>query len=260
MKKKKYKRGNVSRIVRDGEIMRYQYKPGNVTDYLTYDETLYKILGTYGVSPYLDTAGRVILQLQAGKEHRKYSMHSLAYACYHGYISSYETWEDDMQSFLDWKQVNSLTVDHADNNGHNNTVYNLSLMTGPLNTAKGTIIPRIKEPIYLNCAYCNGAYRVQMMFITGSEKMAEMMQRFTGESFRCRSGIAGIHFLCNDAESFVQCLKVLTEQRFEWAAPLKDNGKWIKRDSPCWCQNVHNSLQAQKVLSQLDEKLFQPFV
>lgn len=50
---KKYKRGNVSRIVRDGEIMRYQYKPGNVMDYLTYDETLYKILGTYGVSPYL---------------------------------------------------------------------------------------------------------------------------------------------------------------------------------------------------------------
>lgn len=240
-----------------GDVMQYRYRAGNVIDLFSVNELLYQILTTYGVCPYL-ADGRIKVQLQDGKTHRTYRIHDIAYACYHGQITNLSSWEHDLQTFLDWKNYNQLTVDHADNNIHNNTIYNLSLMEGTLNGSKGTIVARVRIPAYLNCAYCNGKYRVQFLQRVSHDYLPECLSRFIsldeGEGFE-----AAIHFLCEDAESFVQCLKYLVNSRLEWAPPLKENGVWVKTDNPCWTQEMRHSLNAQRTLAAMDEKAFQLF-
>ena len=119
-------------IIPSEDEMIYVYKTGGVSDYLTYNELLRTILDQRGVSPFLDE-GRIRLQVQSNKRHDKFHIHTLAYACYYGWIKSLETWERDLQSFHDYRNTHNLQIDHADNNPHNNTIYNLSLMDGTLN-------------------------------------------------------------------------------------------------------------------------------
>lgn len=249
----------VCKIEIAGDIMRYHYKAGEVTDYLTINGLLYTILTTYGVCPFLDD-GRIKLQLQAGKTHRIYRLHDVAFACYHGHITDSHKWERELQAFLDWKNVNQLTIDHGDNLRHNNTIFNLSLMDGALNTSKSTIVARVRMPAYLNCAFCDGKYRVQLLQLAAGELLPEIVQRYIKLEDHSAGYIAALHFLCEDAETFVRCLKFLVNSRFEWAQPLKENGAWVRSDNPCWTQEIKNSLHAQKTLAVLDEKLFQPFV
>lgn len=104
--------GKVFDLIQKGGLMIYSYRPGRIIDYLTENDVLFQILSTYGVSPFI-WDGRIRFQLQANEEHSTYRIHDLAYACYHGHISSYDTWQTEMQAFLDWKRFNGLTVDHG---------------------------------------------------------------------------------------------------------------------------------------------------
>lgn len=240
-----------------GDKIVYKLKIDGVDDYATYNDTLYEILKLDRVIPFRNN-GRLQFDVWENGLRVKFYMHDLAFACYLGVISL-DSFLEDLQIYYDNKSKNNLSIDHADNNQHNNTIYNLSPMDRVLNTVKGSIITRVKEPMYLNSAYCNGKYRVQMLFEDTQNKISEILNRYTNMFCNFSGGVTAIHFVCDTPEQYVDCLKWLTNTKFEWAEPLKDKGHWIKSDNSCWCLNIQNSLHAQKVLSLLPDSLFQPF-
>ena len=63
----------------NGDYMRYEYHHGEVIDYLTADETLFKILTQCGLSPFLDD-GRI--RFTDSHDNDKYRIGDLAFACY----------------------------------------------------------------------------------------------------------------------------------------------------------------------------------
>lgn len=235
----------------------YQLKIDGVSDYLTYNETLYKILKLNKLRPFRDN-GRLRFNVWENSSQIKFYLYDLAYACYKGLIS-FENFIKDIQAYYDNKAKHYLSIDHADNNPHNNTIYNLSTMERTLNTAKGSIVARIKEPIYLNSAYCDGKYRIQMLFEDKQNKMGKIVNRFTDKFTNFVGGQIAIHFVCDTPEKYVECLKWLINTNFEWAEPLKIAGHWAKNNNNCWCLDINNSLHAQKHLSLLPDSLFQPF-
>lgn len=225
--------------------MIYSYRPGKITDYLTENELLFKILTTYGVSPFIWN-GRIRFQLQANGEHSTYRIHDLAFACYHGYVSSYETWRDEMQSFLDWKRFNGFQIDHADSNGHNNTAYNLSLMLGTLNGTKHDIVSRFKAPVRLSTAYVDGEYRIGIIWDT--------VRTSAG------SGLAALYLACHSAEDYVDCLRSLALIDPGWYRPLKAEGKWTNGNNSYFYSDIGQSIAAQMELVHLSGEVFNHYV
>lgn len=235
----------------------YRLKIDGVADYVTYNDTLYEILKLNRVIPFRNN-GRLQFDVWENHSRVKFYMHDLAFACYQGLISV-DNFLEDIQAYYDNKRKYGLSIDHADNNPHNNTVFNLSFMEIGLNTSKGSIVAKVKEPVYLISAYCNGKYRIQMLFEDTQNKMSKIVNRFTDKFTNFVGGQFAIHFVCDTPEKYVECLKWLTETKFEWAEPIKILGHWIKNDNNCWCLNINNSMHAQKALSLLPDSLFQPF-
>lgn len=64
---------------------------------------------------------------------------------------------------------------------------------------------------------------------------------------------------CKSTESFVHCLQHIVSQKYEWSLPLKNRGKLIKNNNPCWCENITHSMHAQEVLSKMNETDFQVY-
>ena len=168
-----------------------------------------------------------------------------------------ESFITDMQAYFEYKSLNNLSIDHADNNILNNTDYNLLLMERQLNCKKGSCVARIKEPIYLNSAYVDGKYRIQMISLSKHDVLYGIFERFGLSSVVRSDGIAGLHFLCESAEDYCDCLNMIVNSRFEWVEPLKDeSGHWNKNDNKSWSSNIFNSLHAQKFLSLMKESEF----
>ena len=234
-----------------GDKIIYRLKIDGIDDYATYNDTLYKILKLNRVIPFRNN-GRLQFDVWKNNSRVKFYMHDLAFACYRGLINV-DSFIEDIQRYYDYKAKYNLSIDHADNNPHNNTLYNLSFMERGLNTAKGSIVAKVKEPVYLNSAYCNGKYRIQMLFV------GEAVDSFSDKFLNYTGGRLGMHFICDTPDNYVKCLKWLTETKFEWAEPLKDSKGWIRNNNECWCLNIDNSTHAQKMLSLLPESLFQAF-
>ena len=228
-------------LITDGDYTRYEYHHGEVTDYLTADEILFQILAFGSLSPFLDD-GRI--RLNDSHDNAKYRISDLAFACYNGYIKSFETWKSDMQVFLDWKHSEGFEIDHADSNPHNNTAFNLSLMDDNLNREKSSIVARFKLPMIVKTAYIENEYRVQAVW-TGYYAIVNL----GNTQVKGGGGYFTLNFICSDANGFVDCLKTLSVIDTSWSYPAKENGKWRDTDRECWSSDIHNSLSAQKQLT-----------
>lgn len=201
----------------------------------------------------------------------RFYLYDLAYACYVGMVHS-DSLISDMQHYYDWKTSSGFTIDHADNNIHNNTVLNLSPMTQSLNSAKGVIVSRFKPPYYLNSVFFDGEYRVQIVTETDSQFLSTLADMI-GDTLTTR-GINGsftfdttsntkasMQFVCEDAESYVACLQSFLNTRYEWCNAIQTPREHSKENSlmKYWADNINCSLQAQKMLSLMERAQFQEY-
>lgn len=244
--------------VKDGLII-YTLTLDGVKDYLSYNEDLLEILKLCKLIPFRDE-GRLRFKINESGTSVNLYLYDLALGCYQGMIKS-DTLIEDIAEYYKFKSLNSLSVDHIDNNVCNNTAYNLSLMDKGLNMSKGALISKVKMPVYLNSAYVDNKYRVQITFDTGySNIIQNILDRFIPNTVKADRAYIIMNFICNDAENYVSCLKWLVNNKYEWSLPLKNSkGNWVKNDNPCWCSDINNSLHAQRVLAQMDERDFQLF-
>ena len=233
--------GKKKEVIQGGDDMVFIYKPRMITSYLTGHDLLFNILEQRNVSPFLDD-GRIRFQLQDGGRHDTYRIHDIAYCCYHGIITSIDTWESELQAFLDWKKSNNLHIDHLDNNPHNNTIYNLSLMERSLNDRKESIVARFKYPVLLNTAYVDDKYRVQCKWYTVHSNVGD--------------GCATLNLICKDAKDLVDCLKSLATVTPEWHEALKTKTKWKFKEGFSLADNIQYSVALQKKLANIPEELF----
>lgn len=187
-------------------------------------------------------------------------LYDLAIASYGAQIHA-DTLLEDMQKYYEYKSANGLSVDHADNNIYNNTALNISLMSTTLNGRKATIVAQFKPPYYLNSAYCDGEYRVQLAFEVSPEYLQKLLACPNHKTPITSGGYAAMHFICSDAESYVDCLKFLLDTTYEWCkhgeTPRTHNRE--NKDLTYWAGKITHSLQAQKALAAMDRSLFQEY-
>ena len=98
--------------VTDNKII-YTLKLDGVQDYLTYNETLLKILCMDRLKPFRDGERLRIKVRRNGSDQNMY-LYDLAIACYQGMVKV-ETFLEDMQRYFKLKRRMKLSVDHADN-------------------------------------------------------------------------------------------------------------------------------------------------
>ena len=74
-------------------------------------------------------------------------------------------------------------------------------------------------------------------------------------------GFAVMRFLCMDAESYVECLKLLVDSTYGWCNPEQTPRQHFKEneDVPYWAGTIDNSFHAQKALAVMDRNMFQAF-
>lgn len=242
-----------------GEEIVYILACDGIKDYATYDETLYKVLIQNRLRPFRDR-GRLKFNVRSGGVDVPLYLYDLVYACKLGYIDP-ENFLEGMERYYDYKSANSLSVDHADNNTHNNTKLNLSLMGKIPNLQKSTIVAGFKPPYYLNVIHCDGEYRVQAVFEVG-QVYSQQLLIASGTSLAARSGgIAEMKLICRDAEDLVACLKMLYESTYEWTmmySTPKEHRRENK-DVAYWAKDINLSILAQKELAAMNRKAFDVF-
>lgn len=203
---------------------------------------LIDILSAKDVCPNRDISGeRLSIQRQKGGA-RYYKLDDLAYACYHGWIKSLLTWEEDMDRYKSWK--GNRVIDHADNNHHNATEYNLSIMARQLNSSKGAITEKVKLPVRLCTAYVGNEYRVQVCWETIRCNLSEEL------------GTATMHFICESADDFVDCLKQVVTISPEWYEPLKKGRAWKNSENENIFGDIDKSVEGQRWLATIDRNVF----
>lgn len=256
--KKTISMNNATRIIEicNDKII-YTLKLDGVKDYLTYNKTLLTILKMDKLKPYRDRGRLKFKVWNNGADFNMY-LYDLAFACYSGRVES-QSFIDDMQKYYEYKSFNNLSIDHADNNVMNNTRYNLSIMDRALNSTKGGIISRVKMPAYLNTSYYNDKYRVQILWAVSTADINNSIGKQFDEKITDTAGFCAMHFICESAENFVDCLQYVTSLKYEWALPLKNGSSWIKNNNPCWCENINHSMHAQELLSKMNEDNFQVY-
>jgi len=237
-------------------------KNGAAVDYFTYNEDFIRILDEWHISPY-NNNGRLQCDCWQGRYSGaiKFYLYDLAYACYAGMVHA-EQFMTDWQKYLDWKNSRGLDVDHADNNVHNNTVLNLSLMPCGTNRSKRDITALFIPPYYLNSIFFNGEYRVQIAYDVSSKYIVDLLSDFGVSDISVSSnGRAVLHLLCADAESYVACLQGLWDSRYSWCNPNSTPREYAKQNTSMeyWAGNINYSLQAQKVLAQMNREEFQQY-
>lgn len=235
----------------------YTLKLDGVKDYLTYNETLLTILKMDRLRPFRNN-GRLSFNIRENGADTNMYLYDIAFACYSGQVES-SSFICDMQRYYEQKAFRNLSIDHADNNLLNNTVYNLSLMDKALNSAKGAIVAKVKMPAYLNTAFYNNRYRLQILWAVSADEIKNSIGKLFNKNITDTAGLCAMHFICDDTDSFVECLRFVTSLKSEWALPLKNGKNWIKNNNPCWCENINNSMHAQEVLSKMNESDFQIF-
>lgn len=261
-KGEKMNKGNYELRITDEYII-VTMKNGAGADYFTYNDDFVQVLKEWHFSLFRNN-GR--LQCDCWKDKYcdaiRFYLYDLAYACYTGMLRA-DSLIADLQHYYDWKTSRGLTIDHADNNVHNNTVLNLSPMLRGTNAAKSGIAARFLPPYYLNSIFYNGEYRVQVAYDIANEYIANMLSGI-GLNGICISGNgrAAMYFRCDDAESYVACLQGLWNSRYDWCNPESTPREYAKENNlvEYWAGNIGHSLQAQKVLSMMEQGTFQQYV
>ncbi len=236
-------------------------------DYFSENQTFLNVLQEY--LPTFDDSidGRVRLAVWLPEEQRlqKYLIYDLAYACYAGIVQS-DSFLEDMAQFVRWKEQHGMTVDHADNNPHNNTTMNLSLMKRELNAQKSSIVARFVKPYAILTAYCSEEYRISMRtvvdpeFIKANFSMITIPEvgRITPRFFVCE---ATQNMLCKSAEDYVACLRQLYDTRFSWCCPNSTPRSNLKENisADYYASDIQKSLFAQEKLLQAKSTDFDLF-
>lgn len=232
--------------------------PEKVSEHLTYHPELLKILMLDCVRPHRNNGYLKFIVANNGTTTR-FTIYDLALGCYIGRIR-YETYLDDIQQFLSEKRFYGYVIDHADNNITNHTVYNLSLMSDTANKQKADIVAKVKLPTRLAVAYVNGKYRINMgTEVADFHHIGKLLSAQGISVAPIQAPVAVLAFICEDADSLVNCLKYLTSNDIEGCVGVKTKqGQW-KKDGVCWFEDVRKSIEAQRTLAQMDEKAFNVF-
>lgn len=182
----------------------------------------------------------------------------IIYACYHGHVKSVDNFLAEFITFKDYMQSQGLVVDHLNDDVHNNSVYNLSLLDEELNTSKGSTVSRFKYPSKLLCAYVAGQYRIKFV-----QKASSNIE--TGLSALGIRNIEGcitvtMHIVCNDAQSFVECIKELSNIPTNFMEPARNSrGKWLNQTAPDWTRKVSKAIEEQRRLAELPADVFDTY-
>ena len=157
-------------------------------------------------------------------------------------------------------QQDGLSIDHADSNIYNNTIYNLSIMERVTNARKGSITSRVKLPNSLVVAYVDGSYRVEFQSkVKVADSVIALLQGACPniEGIQ-RSGIqCYIRFLCNTAEDLADCLRYITMLNIEGCDPVRDGRNWLNQDNNAYSKDTKAGILQQERLAALPVELFQ---
>lgn len=251
MAKNKF-RTNVTR--RDGRIV---YNFHKVKHYFSYSDTLFKILRRSDVVPDIDTRNnsapsshRLTLRVQTSSgEYQKVYSYWLAYACYHGYVNDANNFVDDLLRFKAQSLADGLVIDHLNDDFLNNTKGNLSLMSSELNgNKKNDIISRVRYPAAFVAAFdTDGKYRIYARLVANANAAD-----FVTDKIKSVTGIhdivtATFKIVCNDAESFVNCLNELLKSDIEFTEPIRADRK-NRRHTSGWTDNTLSAIKLQSKL------------
>ena len=216
-----------------------------VVDYQSYNDILFQILSQNCLSPFLFD-GRI--RFNDGRDNSKYRLSDLAYACYNGDITSFETWKNEMQVFLDRKLSGAYQIDHADSNVHNNTILNLSMMDGEANRAKASKVRRFKPPLTVAVAYMSGEYRVHAEWSELISHMSIDDTHIQGKS------IINLNLLCCDEWALVSCLDELSFLETDWSYPVKIKNRWIHSEQENPYADARISISMQECLANMERE------
>lgn len=227
-----------------------------VQEYFTYNPVLYEILKMERLKPFRNE-GRLRISVKENGVDFKFYAYDLAIACYDGEVTP-ESFVDEVQALLDQKSIYDLDVDHLDNNVHNNTRGNIVLMDSGLNRKKAAVVTRFTYPFYLNSVYCDEEFRIQLICIAEIAYIENLLRQ---RGIVCKTeGViqTGIHFRCNSAEDYVDCLYCLARSCYSWChvkiTPQKHNR--TNKEIRYWASDIANSLHAQKILALMPQDEF----
>ncbi len=242
-------------------------------DYFSYNEELYKILRSVHVgmvSSYTNSLipSRGRFRFYDHKEKKQATIYAshLAYGCYCGLIK-YETLAEDARKFTDYIKENNVVIDHLDDNYHNNTEYNLSLMPSADNNRKKDIVSKIKEPAACIVAHVNGEYRVRLFLHTNisyfmqeydasPERRAAILAK-TVPGGRPNLGWFEEHYICRSTNELLACLRREVRKYRKHTIPLMERRRgvelWAKTPfDECWSDDIHYALEEQSKLASAD--------
>lgn len=231
--------------IRKGNYILYPFR--EVVDYQSYNDILFQILSQNCLSPFLFD-GRI--RFNDGRDNSKYRLSDLAYACYNGDITSFETWKNEMQVFLDRKLSGAYQIDHADSNVHNNTILNLSKMDGEANRAKASKVGRFKPPLTVVVAYVSGEYRVR------AEWSGILSNMNIGDTHIQGKTVIALNLLCCDEWALASCLDELSTLETDWSNPAKVRGTWQYSEKVNPCSNSRVSITAQERIAGIEREGF----
>lgn len=247
-----------------GDYITLTMKKTGTVDYFTKNQTFLDILKQYKPSLEIDKQQRIRAVFYLPNEERhdqKYFIYDIAFACYSGKVHA-ESFLDDMRDFIKWKNENRYTVDHADSNHRNNTIFNLSMMERKLNSSKNNLITKFVDPFSIITLYCNGEYRIELhtrVNIKLIEKLTIHIPNF-GELAPRAFGESVMRLICKDANCYVACLRWLYDTHIQWCD--SENTPRMNQQQNrhlYWAGNIKNSLMAQKTLAQKDVSMFDIF-
>ena len=247
-------------ILEDKQYIYYTTKCDRGTEVFSMNDTLLDILKMDCITP-TRSSGRLIFRVRVNGADLNYYSYDVALAAYQGRVHV-DSLVEDMKRWCDEKNSDSLTMDHADNNVHNNTRLNLSLMSLELNTKKGSIVKKIKPPYKICSVFMDGVYRVWYGFHLTKRQTNGVLQRFSSPMNVEEGCIGALAFECEDAESYVECLTGLPFLGVEGLPSMRDaenKNRWRSAEVISEITDIYRSLMDQAALANMETQKFQQF-
>lgn len=171
------------------------------------------------------------------------TLHEVCLACYSGWIKSVETWTTDLAKFRKYMRSHGYSIDHADGNQMNNTIYNLSLMKSEINQSKNAVTAEIKLPTILFSGRFGKEYRI-MVFFNGAH----------GKPLKLR---------CKSAGDYRACLREIKVLGCGYGPPMffpSDEDRLAYDDRPCATfgtpDGTVRSIQYQEMMAEMPGREF----
>ena len=225
----------------DGRINYIYFTHGKIA-YCTYNPLLFEILNLRGISPTLDNKhpDRIRFCMKTGVLGHTF-LSALCWACYHGKITSIETWQKELKKVVKRQRNFRRQIDHADCNQLNCTVYNLSEMGRTTNRRKHAITAAIKEPAILYSGQYGNEYRISALWPN--------VKRIDGKVGVC------INLKCRTAQDYVDCLADIRDIGAGYGRPLycPDKEFWKANNNSLTKLDVAESIRGQEVLATITD-------